>query len=370
MSSTATCSTTTPMTACASPRCEKSTTTRRSSPTTSSSASRSAARSSRTACTSSSATRASRSTRRANSAGPELPVDDLPADLQPLANETNGAPFDEDLYFGKIDWLIDDDQLLELTVKYRTEDELTEYRRPQHRLLRNSQEGRRNPRRPAPSVHRANLAQRCAPDLRGRILRIRARRRSVPAPSTPADFNGNAVINTGGGRDYQDKGQKGWSVPGRPDLLRPGMVRQPHHQDRLQVQVDQDQRLRAAALQPAVLPTTSTATRTRSVPGPVRRGDRRRRPRHHLGQLAVRHLHPGRLGGQRQLTLNLGLRWDYEQTPGYYDYVTPAGIGQRVARLAEHPRGRRGLRHRGLHQRRQQPQRVQGRVAAAVRLLL
>ena len=26
------------------------------------------------------------------------------------------------------------------------------------------------------------------------------------------------------------------------------------------------------------------------------------------------------------LLLNLGVRWDYEQTPGYYDYETPAAL--------------------------------------------
>ena len=60
-------------------------------------------------------------------------------DLQALANETDRAPFEEDLYFGKIDWLTDDDHLLELTAKYRTEDELTEHRRrPEHRSLRHA----------------------------------------------------------------------------------------------------------------------------------------------------------------------------------------------------------------------------------------
>ena len=38
-----------------------------------------------------------------------------------------------------------------------------------------------------------------------------------------------------------------------------------------------------------------------------------------------------------KLTLNLGVRWDYEETPSYLNYVTPADVVCRVARLVEHP---------------------------------
>ena len=57
--------------------------------------------------------------------GRNYTVGDLPSGLQGLANETTGAPFEEDLYFGKIDYTPDENQLWELSVKYRTENELT-----------------------------------------------------------------------------------------------------------------------------------------------------------------------------------------------------------------------------------------------------
>src|SRR5690606_14885432 len=51
-------------------------------------------------------------------------VDALPPALRELAHDTT-APFKEDLYFGKIDWSIGQAHLLELTLKYRDETELT-----------------------------------------------------------------------------------------------------------------------------------------------------------------------------------------------------------------------------------------------------
>ena len=52
-------------------------------------------------------------------------VDQLPAQLQPLV-ATYSTPFKEDLYFGKIDWTLGDNNLFELTGKYRKKDELSD----------------------------------------------------------------------------------------------------------------------------------------------------------------------------------------------------------------------------------------------------
>jgi hypothetical protein len=58
------------------------------------------------------------------SPGANFGVEDLPPEFQTLANQTTSSPFQEDLYFAKLDWELNDDNLLELTAKYRTEDEL------------------------------------------------------------------------------------------------------------------------------------------------------------------------------------------------------------------------------------------------------
>ena len=102
-----------------------------------------------------------------------------------------------------------------------------------------------------------------------------------------------------------------------------------------------------------------------------------------------------------KLLLNLGVRYDYEETPTYTDYVTPQRfvdaifaldtngcasrprtilllrlqLQRRLSRLATRPdlrgyAGQRRHRHQRLHQQRQQPQQSERPDRAAVRLLL
>ena len=68
---------------------------------------------------------------------------------------------------------------------------------------------------------------------------------------TTGDRN-DIILNLGGGEDYQDKGQKGWAI--QDDLTFTASTGwRAHGQDRREVQDRRDQRVRAAALQPAVL---------------------------------------------------------------------------------------------------------------------
>jgi hypothetical protein len=92
----------------------------------SSTASASAARSCRTCCTSSSPTRPrTRVDPRDVTLGENV---DISASCRPsiaaLLGST-GAPFNMDLYFGKLTWSPDESNLVELTAKYRTESEIT-----------------------------------------------------------------------------------------------------------------------------------------------------------------------------------------------------------------------------------------------------
>ena len=91
-----------------------------------------------------------------------------------------------------------------------------------------------------------------------------------PGAIYSSDFNNNTVINTGGGRDYQDKGQRGWSF--QDDLTFYDIEWSGTHTIKtgLKYKSIDDQRLRAAALQPAVHLQPQQQS-DRSVPGPVRR---------------------------------------------------------------------------------------------------
>ena len=77
------------------------------------------------------------------------------------------------------------------------------------------------------------------------------------------------------------------------------------------------------------------------------------------------------------LLLNLGVRWDYEETPSYLDYVTPADVVA-AQRVDPAPACRSNIRATlalgastsTIHQQRQQPRRLHRREPAARRLLL
>ena len=56
--------------------------------------------------------------------GQGIPSSAAPPELQQLLGVVS-APFDEDLYFAKIDWSVADDHLLELTGKRREESEIS-----------------------------------------------------------------------------------------------------------------------------------------------------------------------------------------------------------------------------------------------------
>jgi hypothetical protein len=56
--------------------------------------------------------------------GENVNISQLPPDIAALLGST-GAPFNMDLYFGKLTWSPDESNLVELTTKYRTESEIT-----------------------------------------------------------------------------------------------------------------------------------------------------------------------------------------------------------------------------------------------------
>ena len=98
--------------------------------------------------------------------GQGIPSSAAPPELQPLLGVVS-APFDEDLYFGKIDWSVADDHLLELTGKHREESEISSIGDQNTSQFASNKENDEYARRPALPVHRRTLPQRRAHHLRG-----------------------------------------------------------------------------------------------------------------------------------------------------------------------------------------------------------
>jgi outer membrane receptor protein involved in Fe transport len=251
-------------------------------------------------------------------------IDDLPANLQAQANETSNAPFKEDLYFGKIDWTPDENQIWELSVKHRTEDELTNVGNgPNAASYGTNKTG---------DDTRWDLHWQWNADTWMNDAHLTYEDASFgPRPATigpgavyTSDYNGRVVMNTGGGRDYQDKGQKGWAIQDDMtfyELFGGG------HTVKMGVKYKQVE-INAFEQQPynaqffynlAGDPTTPYQVQFGSAVGGVDRDITSRNK-----QFGIYVQDDWEVNDK--LTLNLGVRWDYEDTPGYRDYVTPAGL--------------------------------------------
>jgi len=133
----------------------------------------------------------------------------LPPDVASQVGPTN-APFKEDLVFGKIDWQVDDSQYLELTAKYRKEHELTNVTGQNAQSWGTLKENNET---------RLDLKHQWTTDRwmnEGHVTYEDAYWRPRPNSSGNGSIfetgGGAAIINVGGGRDFQNKGQKGWSL--------------------------------------------------------------------------------------------------------------------------------------------------------------
>ncbi len=140
----------------------------------------------------------------------------LPASQQALANATSTQPFSEDLYFGKIDWEPGDNHLVELTAKYRTEDQVsglggtnttsygTSRKGDETRIDLHYQYSAMKWINDAHLTHEdSSFGPR--PTTIGPGYRLTGNRQLQPAQPY------QDILNSGGGPDFQDKGQKGTS---------------------------------------------------------------------------------------------------------------------------------------------------------------
>ena len=219
----------------------------------------------------------------------------LPADIASQVGATN-APFKEDLIFGKLDWSIAPDHYLEASIKYRKEKELTnvggqnsvswatDKKNDETRFdIKHQWTTDRWMNEAHLGYEDAYWSPRASTNGNGSIIE---------------SGGGSTILNTGAGRDFQDKGQKGWSL--QDDLTMSAFNWNGSHIFKMGAkgEVGHDRRPRAAAVQPAV-PLRRVLQLHAAVPRRVGRAARQRRQRHReLEEHAVRHLRAGRLGGE------------------------------------------------------------------------
>lgn len=250
-------------------------------------------------------------------------ISQLPADFQDEYGSGGFTrPFDQDMFFGKLDLSVGMDHYFELSAKVRKESEITDI--GGNRL---------------PSAATANINEDTRVDARwqwtGANWLNDARigyEKSFWSPQPDEFTNGywladgnwwETIARRGGGDNYQDKGQDGWLL--QDDFTWYGL---------------DGHTIKMGAKYKSITVDTLEQNRynpqfyydiheSLSVPTHVEFGA----PVSALGDGTVS-------SGNKQfglyiqddwevndkLTLNLGIRWDYERTPSYEDFVTPSDV--------------------------------------------
>lgn len=235
------------------------------------------------------------------------------------------APFDEDLFFGKIDLTLGYNHLFELTAKYRDESEIVSIggqNTPSFATTRDNSDLRLDLRHQYSGDRFLNDAHITYEDAQ-----FRPRPVSIEPGYRLTTGNPNEILlNLGGGLDYQDKGQKGYAF--QDDLTFNAFEWYGAHTIKTGLKYKLVE-INAFQQQPYNPQFFYDINNSLTVPYQVQFGatlpgfpDRNVESRNKQFGIYVQ----DDWEVTEKLLLNLGLRWDYEETPSYLDYVTPADV--------------------------------------------
>jgi outer membrane receptor protein involved in Fe transport len=253
----------------------------------------------------------------------------LPEDLAAMTGPSS-TPFNEDLWFGKLTWQLGDASLIELSVKRREESEIKDIggqNTESYGKTNNNDSTRYDLRYQWSGVNWLNDAHLTYEDEA-----FNPRAINIGPGFNLQNNNRGTILNYGGGQDFQDKGQTGWGF--QDDLTFTGIE---GHTMQMGVKYKSVE-INAFEQQPynpqysinlTANEFAGNFTTDDFIPYQVRFGA----PLPGVGDRNIKSTNK-QFGiyfqddweVNEKLTLNLGLRYDYEQTPGYEDYVTPAAL--------------------------------------------
>ena len=256
--------------------------------------------------------------------GQGIPSSAAPPELQSLLGVVS-APFEEDLYFGKIDWSVADDHLLELTGKRREESEISNIGGQNTATFASdkvNEETRIDLRYQFTSARFLNDAHITYEDAKFNPRPVNL----IPGyRATTADRN-QLILNLGGGADFQDKGQKGWGF--QDDLTFTSFEWNGAHTvktgfkfKRVEINAFEQQPFNPQFSYDVFQDGTTPYLVQFGAPIP---GLPDRNVTSENKQYGIYLQDDWEVSDK--LLLNLGVRYDYEETPTYLDYVTPADV--------------------------------------------
>ncbi|MES2676285.1 MAG: TonB-dependent receptor [Pseudomonadota bacterium] len=262
-------------------------------------------------------------------AGGNVKKEDFPAQFQSQLGGIS-ADFEEDLYFGKLDYLISDEQKIELTAKVRKEVELTSVGNGPNTLSFGTDKKNDETRidlshnwRTDSWINDVHLSHEDAafnprPHTMGNGIRL-----------TKGD--NVAVLNTGGGPDFQNKGQKGWAIQNDFSYLAISnhIIKTGLKFKSVELHAKEQQPYNAQYYYNIENPADKSLYLWDTTPYKVSWGA----PLSGIGDGSVTadakqfgiYIQDDWTANDR-LTVNVGVRWDYEESDSFLEYKTPEDV--------------------------------------------
>ncbi|MBD9368925.1 TonB-dependent receptor [Xanthomonas sp. XNM01] len=265
----------------------------------------------------------------------QLNAGDLTPELAQYLN-TVTVPFNQDLWFGKLTWQAGENHLIELSTKQREESEITDIGNGPNSesfgKTNNNESSRYDLRWQFSSADWLNDMHLTYEDdtFNPRAINLVNGQQIVGWSQGPTATRRGVFLNLGGGADYQDKGQKGWGF--QNDLTFTGWDR---HTIKVGVKY-KDVELNAFEQQPynpqfrydyyANLLAGNSALAS-MIPyevqfAPDYSGSRNISSDNKQFGIYIQ----DDWDVTDKLQLNIGLRWDYETSSSWEDFVTPQGV--------------------------------------------